>query len=148
MECQLLNDTSGYLKFCKFICNIEMAWSRAFQKCIFYHILDIFFCKHFHFITRFCQRKFKLLQSFNFSDFKSREKELFNDVIRGWGGQSLSEYWFSSTPAGIGLKELNVYLNICILFQCFISRKYLHSQTVIYNLIVCKINKTLKNILI
>ena len=45
-----------YLKFCKKFCIFEMAWSRAFQKCIIYHFLDNF--KHFYYITRFCNKKF------------------------------------------------------------------------------------------
>ena len=35
-----LNYTSGYLKFCKKFCIFEMAWSRAFQKCIIFHFLE------------------------------------------------------------------------------------------------------------
>ena len=42
-----LNYTSGYLKFCKTFCLIEMAWSRAFQTCIIYHFLDNFFLQTF-----------------------------------------------------------------------------------------------------
>ena len=38
-----LNYKSGYLKFSKIFCIFEMAWSRAFQKCINYHFLDNFF---------------------------------------------------------------------------------------------------------
>jgi len=30
-----LNNTSGYLKLFKSVCIFEMAWSRAFKKCIF-----------------------------------------------------------------------------------------------------------------
>ena len=37
----LFNYTSCYLKFCKNVCLFEIAWLRAFQKCIFYHFLDI-----------------------------------------------------------------------------------------------------------
>ena len=47
-------------KFCIF----EMAWSRAFQK---------IFCKHFYFITWFCDEIF-------FADSKSRAQELSNDI--------------------------------------------------------------------
>ena len=38
---------SGYLKFCKNFCIFEMAWSRAFQKCIIFHFLDKFFLQTF-----------------------------------------------------------------------------------------------------
>ena len=52
-----LNNISGYLKFCKHFCRSKMSWSRAFQKCIFYHFWT-FFCKHFYFIIGFCKKKF------------------------------------------------------------------------------------------
>ena len=39
-----LNYTSGYLKFCKDFRIFEMAWSGAFQKCIFLQ-KKIYFCK-------------------------------------------------------------------------------------------------------
>ena len=58
-----------------------MAWSRAFQKCIIYHFLDNLFCKHFYFITGFCNKtnsSFANLQFF--ADSKSRAEELSNDV--------------------------------------------------------------------
>ena len=35
-----------------------MAWSRAFQKCIICHFWTNFFCKHFYYITGFCDKKF------------------------------------------------------------------------------------------
>ena len=38
-----LDYKSGYLKFCKNFCIFEMAWSRAFQKCIILYFLDKFF---------------------------------------------------------------------------------------------------------
>jgi len=58
-----------------------MAWSRAFQKCITYHFLDNFFCKHFYFITGFCDKKFNFCKFSNFfADSKSRAQELSNDV--------------------------------------------------------------------
>ena len=46
-----LNYSSGCLKFCKYFCIFEIAWLRDFQKCIFYHFLDIFNK------TGFCQKK-------------------------------------------------------------------------------------------
>ena len=71
-----LDEKSGYLKFCKNFCIFEMAWSRAFQKCILK-----FVCQHFYYITGYCDKKF------NFSKFaiffaysKSRAQELSNDV--------------------------------------------------------------------
>ena len=59
-----------------------MAWSRAFQKCIMPFFGQIFFCKHFYYITGFCDKKnsiFANLQIF-FADSKSRAQELSNDV--------------------------------------------------------------------
>ena len=51
-----------------------MAWSMAFQKCIFFHFLEKFFCKHSYFVTGFCKKKFF------FADSKSRAQQLSNDV--------------------------------------------------------------------
>ena len=57
-----------------------MAWSMTFQKCIFYHFLD-FFCKHFYYITEFCDKKFNFCKFANFfADSKSKVQELSNDV--------------------------------------------------------------------
>ena len=65
---------------------------------------QIFFCKHFYYITGFC-------------DKKSRAQDLSNDVSfvifghKTWdleGGAQIdppSISWFSSTPAGIGLRK-------------------------------------------
>ena len=60
---------------------IEMAWSRAFQKCIIFHFLD----KNFYFRTGFCDKKifFANLQYF-FADFKSRAQALFNDLYMSY----------------------------------------------------------------
>ena len=99
-----------------------MAWSRAFQKCIILHFLDKFFCKHFYYITGFCDKKFNFCKFDNFlADYKSRAQELSNDVAfvifghKTWdlegGGQFdplPSVFWFSSTPAGIGLRRMLV----------------------------------------
>ena len=58
-----------------------MAWSRAFQKCIIFHFLDNFFCKHFYYITGFCDKKFNFCKfTIVFADSKSRAQELSNDV--------------------------------------------------------------------
>jgi len=80
---------------------------------------QIFFCKHFYYITGFCDKKFNFCKFANFfADYKSRAQELSNDVSfvifghQTWdlegGGVKLtpppSISWFSSTPAGIGLK--------------------------------------------
>ena len=76
-----------------------MAWSRAFQKCIIFHFFDKFFCKHFYYITGFCDKKFNFCKFANFfADSKSRAYELSNDVsfvifghqtwdLEGGGGQ-------------------------------------------------------------
>ena len=47
-----LNYTSGYLKFWKFVCIFEMAWSRSFKN-VYTIICWTFFCKHFYFKTGF-----------------------------------------------------------------------------------------------
>ena len=77
----------------------------------------IIFCKHFYYITGFCDKKFNFSKFANFSaDSKSRAQELSSDVsfvifghqtwdLEGgsnWPPPSIS--WFSSTPAEIGLK--------------------------------------------
>ena len=75
------------------------------------------FCKHFYYITGFCDKKFNFFKfAIFFADSKSREQELSYDVSsvifghKTWdleGGVKLtppSISWFSSTPAGIGLK--------------------------------------------
>ena len=79
---------------------------------------QIFFCKHFYYITGFCDKKFNFCKfAIFFADFKSRAQELSNKCIichiwtsnmgfRG-GGVKLtppSISWFSSTPAEIGLR--------------------------------------------
>ena len=42
----------------------------------------IFFCKHFYYITGFCDKKIQFLQilKFFYADSKSRAQELSNDV--------------------------------------------------------------------
>ena len=59
-----------------------MAWSRAFQKCIIFKFFEqISFCKHFYYITGFCDKKFHFCKFANFfPDSKSRAQELSNDV--------------------------------------------------------------------
>ena len=42
---------------------------------------QFFFCKHFYYITGFCNKKFKFCKFANiFADSKTRVEELFNDV--------------------------------------------------------------------
>ena len=54
---------------------------KDFLKCIFYHFLDGFFCKHFYYRTGFC-KKIKFLQICKFfADSKSKAQELSNDVL-------------------------------------------------------------------
>ena len=54
---------------------------KGFSKCIIYHFLAIFFCKHFYYITGFCDKKFKFCKFANFfADSKSKAQELSNDV--------------------------------------------------------------------
>ena len=58
-----------------------MAWSRAFQKCKIYIFWTNFFCKHFYYITGFCDKKFNFCKFANFfADSKSRAQEFSNDV--------------------------------------------------------------------
>ena len=85
-----------------------MTWSRAFTKCIFYHFTDIFFCKHFYFITGFCKKKFYFLKICKFfSDSKSRAQELSNDLsfvifghqtwdLEGGGGKRILVFKYPS----------------------------------------------------
>ena len=69
-------------KIFHFFCIFEIAWSRAFQKCILYHVLDIFFCKHFHYVTEFCNQNLNFCKfAIFFADFQSRASELSNDVF-------------------------------------------------------------------
>ena len=83
---------------------------------------QIFFCKHFYYITGFCDKKFNFCKFANFlADSKSIAQELSNDVsfvIFGhetWdlegGGQidPPQHILVLSTPAGIGLKVIVVY---------------------------------------
>ena len=78
---------------------------------------QFFFCKHFYYITGFCDKKFNFCKFANFFvDSKSRSQELSNDVSfvifghKTWGLEGIdpppSTSWFSSTPAGIGLNQL------------------------------------------
>ena len=83
-----------------------------------------FFGQFFYYITGFCDKKFYFCKFASFfAVSKSRAQELSNDVsfvifghqtwdLEGGGGQidlppSIS--WFSSTPAGIGLKRKGGY---------------------------------------
>ena len=90
-----------------------MAWSRAFS-----YFGHIFFCKHFYYITGFCDKEFNFCKFANFfADSKSKAQELSNDVSfviflhQTWdleGGVKLTPpliiSWFSSTPTEIGLR--------------------------------------------
>ena len=56
-----------------------MAWSRPFEKCIIFW--TNFFCKHFYYITGFCDKKFNICKFANlFADSKSRAQKLSNSV--------------------------------------------------------------------
>ena len=82
---------------------------------------QIFFCKHFYYVTVFCDYKFNFCKFANFfADSKSSAQELsinVSFVIFGhqtWdlegGGQIYPPptiSWFSSTPAEIGLTAWN-----------------------------------------
>jgi len=80
---------------------------------------QIFFCKHFYYITGFCDKKFNFCKFANFfADSKSSAQVLSNDisfVIFGYqtwdleGGSQIDPpaciSWFSGTPAEIGLNH-------------------------------------------
>ena len=116
------------LKFCQIFCIFEMAWSRAFQKCIYlFYFLDKFF--YANIFTGFCDIKFNFCKIANlFADSKSRAQELSNDVsfvifghktwdLEGWVKLTPpSVSWFSSTPAGIGLKAIEKTMVFCLVF--------------------------------
>ena len=94
-----------------------------------FHFLNTFFRKHF--ITGFCDEKFNFCKFANFfSDSKSRAQELSIDVsFVIFGHQTLgggqidpplpSISWFSSTPAGIGLRFTCYKLNL--IYVCAIN---------------------------
>ena len=80
---------------------------------------QFFFCKHFYYITGFCDKEFNFCKFANFfADSKSRAQELSIDVSFGMFGQQTWDLgggqiapppivsWFSNTPAGIGLNYL------------------------------------------
>ena len=79
---------------------------------------QIFFCKHFYCKTGFCDKKINFRKFANFfADSKSRAQELSNDVSfvifvhKTWDLEGVGQIdphsisWFSSTPAGIGLRN-------------------------------------------
>ena len=118
-----LNYTSGYLKFCKTFCIFEMAWSRAFQKCIIFYFLDNFFFANIFTLKLDFAKKSSIFANF-FSDSKSRAQELSNDVSffifghQTWDSEGVGQIdsppcsisWFSSTSAGIGYWTLIILL--------------------------------------
>ena len=60
-----LNCASGYKKFCNFFI-FEMAWSRAVQNCVSYHLLDLSFLQTCLLYNRILKNKFQFLQICNF----------------------------------------------------------------------------------
>ena len=66
-----LNYTSGYLKFCKDFRIFEMAWSGAFQKCIFYHFWR-FFLVQIYVLYNWILRQTKSIYKFAKFRFLSR----------------------------------------------------------------------------
>ena len=97
--------------------------------------MDNFFCKHFYYITGFCDKKFNFCKFANFfADLKSRAQELSNDVSfvkfghKTWdlegGGQidPPQHIWFSSTPAEIGLIAIEIK-NFTANIFLFLERK-------------------------
>ena len=60
-----------------------MARSRAFQKCIIFSFWTNCFCKHFCYITGFCDKRFNFCKFAIFSaDSKSRAQELYSSSFR------------------------------------------------------------------
>jgi len=57
--------TSGYSNFENFFI-FEMAWSRAVQKCVSYHLLDLSFLQACLLYNRILKNKFQFLQICNF----------------------------------------------------------------------------------
>ena len=54
---------------------------KGFKKYIIFQFLDKFFCKHFFYISGFCDKKFNFCKFANyFADFKSSAQELSNDI--------------------------------------------------------------------
>ena len=100
---------------------IEIREVKGFLKMYNFSFFGQIFCKHFYFITGFCDKKFNFCKFANFfTDSKSRAQELSNDVSfvifghQTWdleGGVKLTPpprvSWFSSTQAGIGLESTN-----------------------------------------
>ena len=131
-----------------------MAWSRAFQKCIIYHFLDkFFFCKHFYYLTGFCDKKFNFCKFANFfEDSKSRAQELSNDVSfvifghQTWdleGRVKLtppSISWFSSTPARRdrvniffpGIRNDNVFIFRKTIVSLWKRRRKIENETIVF----------------
>ena len=112
-----------------------MTWSRAFQKCIFYHFMDNFFMQTFLLYNWIWQNKcYNFCKCANlqickfanyFADFKSKAYDISNNVSFVMGHQtwdleggvvkmppSSVSSWFS-TPAGIGLRSFNCTINVC-----------------------------------
>ena len=90
------NYTTGYLKFCKRFCIFKMAWSSAFQKCIFYHFSVIIFCQHFYY-NWFLQKTILFLKICNFfADSKS--KSINTNYSGGRFRQSAGSDWFLPLP--------------------------------------------------
>ena len=100
---------------------------KGFSKmCNFSFFGQIFFWKYFYYITGFCDKEFNFCKFANFfADSKSRTQELSIDVSfvifghKTWDFEEAvkltpppSISWFSSTPAGIGLKML--IINACM----------------------------------
>ena len=126
-------------KFCEKNCKL-FANNLSKEICTFLVFLDFWtnvFCKHFYYITGFCDKKFNFCKFANFfADSKRRAQELSNDVsfvIFGHQTWDLevgvkftplpSISWFSSTPAEIGL-------NCYFVKSCYLvnSEKYISKQ--------------------
>ena len=67
---------------------------------------QIFFCKHFYYITGFCDKKINFCK---FAIFFANSKSKFSMMYHL---SYLDISWFSSTPAGIGLRVAYIRLTI------------------------------------
>ena len=94
-----LDEKSGYLKCCKIFCIFEMAWSRAFQKCIIFHFFgQFFFCKHFYYITGFCDKKFNFCKFAIFLQILKVEHKSFLMIFVIFGHKTWDLEWGSNWP--------------------------------------------------
>ena len=106
-------------RFAKFFAYLK--WhGHGFLKMYILSILNIFVCKLFYYITGFCNKKFNFCKFVFFLQILKVEHKSFlmmyhlSYLDMGFRGQITpppSVFWFSSTPAGIGLR-INIIKNL------------------------------------